>query len=168
MNTHYAMAAIYGLGLRGIANQTKLPYGPIGSPGVTRDTLVKLPTSLESATAQFMRKESVARKVFGDFFVDHFGLTREHELELNRRAVTDWESEYHSPWGGRHADPQCAATWSSRNLLESEDGAVASNAGAQMCITLVRYHHGYHRLCDNWYCSTQRADQGIGSNGACF
>jgi len=93
MNTHYAMAAIFGLGLRGIANKTPLPYGPIGAPGVTRDTLVKLPTSLESATTQFMRKDSVARKVFGDFFVDHFGGTREHELELNRRAVTDWESE---------------------------------------------------------------------------
>lgn len=93
MNTHFAMSAIFGLGLRGITNKTALPYGPIGSPDVTRDTLVKLPTSLESATAAFMRKESIARKVFGDFFVDHYGGTREHELELNRRAVTDWESK---------------------------------------------------------------------------
>jgi glutamine synthetase len=98
MNTHYAMAAIYGLGLRGIANKTPLPYGPIGSPGVTRATLTKLPISLESATAAFMREGSVARKVFGDFFVDHYGLTREHELELNRRAVTDWESEWNVEW----------------------------------------------------------------------
>jgi glutamine synthetase len=101
MNTHYAMAAIFGLGLRGIANKTPLPYGPIGSPDATRDKLVKLPTSLEAATAAFMRKESVARKVFGDFFVDHFGITREHELELNRRAVTDWESEWKWSWNWR-------------------------------------------------------------------
>lgn len=87
------MAAIHGLGLRGIQKKLKLPYGPIGSPGVTRETLVHLPTSLEAATAQFMRKGSVAREVFGDFFVDHFGGTREHELMLFRRAVTDWESE---------------------------------------------------------------------------
>ncbi|BEJ16442.1 hypothetical protein CspHIS471_0510470 [Cutaneotrichosporon sp. HIS471] len=91
MNTHYAMAAIFGLGLRGIEQKTKLPYGPIGSPGVNRDTIVHLPTSLEKATEAFMAKDSVARKVFGDLFVDHFGGTREHELELNRRAVTDWE-----------------------------------------------------------------------------
>lgn len=91
MNTHYAMAAIYGLGLRGIEEKMKLPYGPMGSPGVTRDTIVHLPTSLEKATEAFMAKDSVARKVFGDYFVDHYGGTREHELELNRRAVTDWE-----------------------------------------------------------------------------
>jgi glutamine synthetase len=91
MNTHYAMAAIYGLGLQGIEEKMKLPYGPMGSPGVTRDTIVHLPTSLEKATETFMAKDSVARKVFGDYFVDHYGGTREHELELNRRAVTDWE-----------------------------------------------------------------------------
>jgi glutamine synthetase len=91
MNPHYAFSAIFALGLRGIAKKSKLPYGPIGSPGVTRDTLIKLPTSLESATAQFKRPESLAREVMGDYFVDHFAGTREHELEVFRRAVTDWE-----------------------------------------------------------------------------
>ena len=95
MNTHYAIASIYGLGLRGIEKKMKLPYGPMGSPGVTRDTIVHLPTSLEAATQQFKAKESIAREVFGDFFVDHYGGTREHELELNRKAVTDWESEFY-------------------------------------------------------------------------
>ena len=91
MNPHFAFSAIFALGLRGIANKSKLPYGPINSPGVTRETLIKLPTSLESATAQFKRKESLAREVMGDYFVDHFAGTREHELEVFRRAVTDWE-----------------------------------------------------------------------------
>ncbi|CAD6574075.1 MAG: hypothetical protein TREMPRED_001001 [Tremellales sp. Tagirdzhanova-0007] len=93
MNPYFALAAIFGLGLRGIANKTALPYGPVGSPGVTRDTLIMLPTSLEAATAQFKREGSLAREVLGDYLVDHFAGTREHELELHRRAVTNWEVE---------------------------------------------------------------------------
>jgi hypothetical protein len=96
MNPHFAFSAIFALGLRGIANKSKLPYGPINSPGVTRETLIKLPTSLESATAQFKRKESLAREVMGDYFVDHLAGTREHELEVFRRAVTDWEGGFSS------------------------------------------------------------------------
>lgn len=30
----------------------------------------------------------------GDYFVDHFAGTREHELEVFRRAVTDWEGGF--------------------------------------------------------------------------
>ena len=97
MNPYYAFSAIFALGLRGIEQKLSLPYGPLQSPGVTRDTLIKLPISLESATATFKRKESIAREVMGDYFVDHFAGTREHELEVFRRAVTDWEREstYH-------------------------------------------------------------------------
>ena len=93
MNTHYAIAAIYALGLRGIANKTPVPYGPYGQPGSTYAELPKLPTSLESATALFKRKDSLAREVFGDYFVDHYAGTREHEVECHRRAVTAWEGE---------------------------------------------------------------------------
>lgn len=93
MNPYYAFSAIFALGLRGIEQKIALPYGPLQSPGVTRDTLIKLPISLESATETFKRKESVAREVMGDYFVDHFAGTREHELEVFRRAVTDWEGE---------------------------------------------------------------------------
>jgi glutamine synthetase len=106
MNPHFAFSAIFALGLRGIANKSKLPYGPINSPGVTRETLIKLPTSLESATAQFKRKDSLAREVMGDYFVDHFAGTREHELEVFRRAVTDWE-------GGSCFFPFSSASFSS-------------------------------------------------------
>lgn len=95
MNPHYAFSAIFALGLRGIERKLTLPYGPLQSPGVTRDTLIKLPTSLESATATFKRKDSIAREVMGDYFVDHFAGTREHELEVFRRAVTDWEGGSH-------------------------------------------------------------------------
>lgn len=93
MNPYYAFSAIFALGLRGIEQKLSLPYGPLQSPGVTRETLIKLPTSLESATETFKRKDSIAREVMGDYFVEHFAGTREHELEVFRRAVTDWEGE---------------------------------------------------------------------------
>lgn len=93
MNTHYAIAAIYALGLRGIRNKIAVTSKPYGQPGSTYAELPKLPTSLESATAAFKRPESLAREVFGDFFVDHFAGTREHECEVHRRAVTAWEGE---------------------------------------------------------------------------
>lgn len=50
-----------------------------------------LPTSLEAATARMMRPQSVAREVFGDDFVNHYGGTREHEVKLWNQAVTTWE-----------------------------------------------------------------------------
>ena len=50
-----------------------------------------LPQSLEAATIRMMRPGSVAREVFGDDFVEHFGGTREHEIGLWNSAVTNWE-----------------------------------------------------------------------------
>lgn len=54
-----------------------------------------LPTSLEAATKQMMRPDSIARedKVFGNTFVEHFGGTREHEVKLWNEAVTSWEGD---------------------------------------------------------------------------
>jgi glutamine synthetase len=42
-----------------------------------------------------MRQDSIAREpeVFGNAFVDHFGATRQNEVNLWNKAVTDWESE---------------------------------------------------------------------------
>lgn len=40
-----------------------------------------------------MRPNSIAREVFGDDFVDHFGGTRQHEVRLWNEAVTNWEGE---------------------------------------------------------------------------
>ncbi|WVQ86058.1 hypothetical protein IAT38_008226 [Cryptococcus sp. DSM 104549] len=91
MNPYYAISTIFALGLRGIRQKRPLPYGPIGSPGVTRDTVNHLPTSLEGATASFKKEGSLAREVLGDWFVEHYAGTRENELELHRKAVTDWE-----------------------------------------------------------------------------
>ena len=53
-----------------------------------------LPQSLEAATERMIRPNSIAREVFGDEFVDHFGGTREHEIKLWNQAVTSWEGEF--------------------------------------------------------------------------
>lgn len=94
MNTHYAMAAIFALGFKGIKDKATLPHGAMGALGVTRDTVTHLPKSLEAATALFAAPGSVAREVFGDEFVDHYAGTREHEVFVQQRAVTDWECEW--------------------------------------------------------------------------
>ena len=54
-----------------------------------------LPVSLESATIRMMHPESIAREsqVFGNDCVEHYGGTREHEVNLWNAAVTNWESE---------------------------------------------------------------------------
>jgi glutamine synthetase len=53
-----------------------------------------LPQSLEAATERMLRPNSIAREVFGNEFVDHFGGTREHEIKLWNEAVTNWEGEF--------------------------------------------------------------------------
>ena len=58
--------------------------------GGADDKGARLARSLKEAVAQFARKESIAREVFGDDFVDHFAGTREHEIRLWDEAVTDW------------------------------------------------------------------------------
>lgn len=53
-----------------------------------------LPVSLEAATERMMRPESIAREVLGNDFVDHFGGTRRHEVQLWNQAVTSWEGMF--------------------------------------------------------------------------
>ncbi|RFU32829.1 hypothetical protein B7463_g3516, partial [Scytalidium lignicola] len=93
-NPFFVLAAILALGWRGVENKLELKLPPLGkSEGVggEADKGVRLAKTLKEATAMFMRKESVAREVFGDDFVEHYGGTREHEIKLWDEAVTDWE-----------------------------------------------------------------------------
>lgn len=87
------MAALFALGFYGIKNKLELPYGPIGAPGVTKESLPKLATSLEASTERFMAKDSLARVILGNDTVDHIGGTRLHEVEQFKQAVTNWETE---------------------------------------------------------------------------
>lgn len=93
MNPYFAFSAIFLLGLRGIEKKMTLPCPPMSDPSVTKETVTKLPMSLEAAAERMMRPESVAREVLGDNFVDHLGGTRMHEVALWNEAVTNWELE---------------------------------------------------------------------------
>ena len=92
-NPYFVLSAILALGWRGIEKKLEIKQPPLGKGqdvGGKADPGVRLAKSLKEATERFMRPESVAREVFGDEFVEHFGGTREHEIRLWDEAVTDW------------------------------------------------------------------------------
>lgn len=92
-NPFLVLATILALGWRGVEKKMEIKVPPLGKGeevGGASDQGIRLAKSLREANARFMRDGSVARKVFGDEFVDHFGGTREHELKLWDEAVTDW------------------------------------------------------------------------------
>ncbi|RMX75022.1 hypothetical protein D0869_12011 [Hortaea werneckii] len=91
-NPYLVFAAILALGLRGIEKKLPLPIAPLArgqDVGGSEDKGARLAKSLKEATERFARRESVAREVFGDEFVEHFSGTREHEVRLWEEAVTD-------------------------------------------------------------------------------
>ncbi|KAL6721832.1 hypothetical protein ACLMJK_000937 [Lecanora helva] len=93
-NPFFVLAAILELGWRGVQKRLQIKVPPLGKGqdvGGAEDKGVRLARSLKEATATMMSKDSVAREVFGEDFVDHFGGTREHEVRLWDEAVTDWE-----------------------------------------------------------------------------
>ncbi|KAL5611391.1 hypothetical protein BROUX41_000994 [Berkeleyomyces rouxiae] len=93
-NPHLVMAAILGCGWRGVKRQLALPCPPLAkgdSVGSDNDKGERLAKTLREATERFASKDSVARDVFGDAFVDHFAGTRMHEVRQWEEAVTDWE-----------------------------------------------------------------------------
>ncbi|MCJ1455729.1 hypothetical protein MMC28_006085 [Mycoblastus sanguinarius] len=93
-NPFLVLAAILALGWRGVEKKMTIGVPPLGKGddvGGESDQGARLAKTLKEATTRMVRKESVAREVFGDEFVDHFGGTREHEIRLWEEAVTDWE-----------------------------------------------------------------------------
>lgn len=92
-NPFFVLSAILALGWRGIEKKMEIKVPPLGKGedvGGKSDKGIRLAKSLKEANATFERKGSVAREVFGDDFVDHFGGSREHEIKLWDEAVTDW------------------------------------------------------------------------------
>lgn len=84
-NPHYVMAALMGLGWRGIEKKLEISVPPLGKGedvGGASDKGMRLAKTLKEATDVFMAKDSIAREVFGDEFVDHFGGTRRHEIRV--------------------------------------------------------------------------------------
>jgi len=105
-NPYFVLAAIVGLGWRGVEKRLEIGIPPGFDEGQQQSQSQsqsesqnkskshsgeRLARSLREATAKFMARDSVAREVFGDAFVDHFGGTREHEIRQFDEAVTDWE-----------------------------------------------------------------------------
>ncbi|KAB5595697.1 Glutamine synthetase [Ceratobasidium theobromae] len=90
---YFALASIFRLGLRGIEKKTQLPCPPISVLQHENKAPIQLAKNLDEATSRFMAKDSIAREILGNEFVDHYGATREHEVDLWNRAVTNWELE---------------------------------------------------------------------------
>ena len=92
-NPHLAMSAALGLGIRGVEKKLDISVPALSkteSAGSASDHGVRLAKSLKEANDRFTSKDSIAREVLGDDFVDHYGGTREHESRLWDEAVTDW------------------------------------------------------------------------------
>ena len=51
----------------------------------------RLPRNLREATNKMNEANSLARKILGDVFVDHYCATRYHECKEWDQAITNWE-----------------------------------------------------------------------------
>lgn len=94
MNPHLTFAAVFACGLYGMQHSLPLTQAPIDTSKPSADPLrdfKKLPKTLFEATQRMKAPDSMARKVLGDAFVDHYAGTRENEWNLFAQAVTDWE-----------------------------------------------------------------------------
>lgn len=83
------MAAVLRCGYWGITTKQTLPVEELA--GNKQADGQRLARTLQEATQAMAAKNSVARTVLGDKFVDHFTKTREHEWNLWQSAVTDYE-----------------------------------------------------------------------------
>jgi glutamine synthetase len=88
MNPYLAMAASLAAGLEGIQRRLEPPAAV--SNAYEKSDHAPLPKTLSDAVALF-KQSALARKWFGDEFVDHYAATREWEVRMYNKAVTDWE-----------------------------------------------------------------------------
>lgn len=104
INPHLAIAACLAMGLYGIKNKLPMPVGPTTAEaevemahqakgGNVKVKAERLPKSLKDSAMAMMEKDSIARKVLGDQFVDHYGATRLNEYRIWETAVTSWETK---------------------------------------------------------------------------
>ncbi|RIA97066.1 hypothetical protein C1645_796056 [Glomus cerebriforme] len=104
INSYFAISATLACGLYGIENKLPILMPPLShitnkaviTPEEKMNILTqhqekRLAKTLQEATLAMMAKDSIARKVLGDRFVDHFGKTRLHEWKLWETNVTNWE-----------------------------------------------------------------------------
>jgi len=92
-NPYLVAAAALASGLEGIEKKLQLDEPVAGNAYDVEDRLPderKLPATLREAAGVF-RSSKVARRWFGDAFVDHFAATRDWEAREFDQAITDWE-----------------------------------------------------------------------------
>jgi glutamine synthetase len=87
-NPYLALSACIASALHGIENELEPPEPVVGNAYDKPGT--ELPASLTEAITALENGE-VARKAFGDMFVDHYLSTRIWERDRHREAVGDWE-----------------------------------------------------------------------------
>jgi len=88
INPYIAMAASLAAGMEGIDRKLTPPAATTNA--YASPTAAPLPKNLADA-AKLFRASEMARKWFGDEFVDHYAATREWEVRQFEKAVTDWE-----------------------------------------------------------------------------
>jgi len=92
-NPYLVAACGLASGLAGIEENLKLGDPITGNAYDKQDSLApeyQLPSWLGDAASAF-RNSQMARRYFGDEFVDHFAATREWEVRQFTQEVTDWE-----------------------------------------------------------------------------
>jgi len=89
-NPYLAMAACLASGLYGIENELTLDAPETIGNGYKDVKNGVLPFNLHDATER-MNNSEIARKLFGDDFVDHFTKTRAWEWQQFSKQITDWE-----------------------------------------------------------------------------
>jgi glutamine synthetase len=90
INPYLAGAAAIASGMYGVANKLELTEERITGNGYAAKDAVTLPRNLLEATEKMMRSE-VAREMFGNEFIDHFGNSRLWECREFQKSVSDWE-----------------------------------------------------------------------------
>ncbi len=100
MNPYFAIAAILAAGHYGIEQGMALPAAldtaalmeSSDPAAVVRERgYVPLPSTLAEATSRMMAPKSMARVILPSELIDHFGVTRLHELKTFNLTVTDFE-----------------------------------------------------------------------------
>jgi glutamine synthetase len=89
-NPHLALAAALASGLHGIEHEMELPDAVEGSAYEDPGSATPLPQTLADATELFAASEA-AKHWFGETFVEHYAITRRHEVNAHRKWVSDWD-----------------------------------------------------------------------------
>ncbi|KAF8939079.1 hypothetical protein EDD21DRAFT_382300 [Dissophora ornata] len=100
INPHLAIAACLAAGLYGIKKKLAMPVGPTTmeveagiASGKVQAKAERLPKSLKDSALKMLEKDSIAREILGNGFVEHYAATRLNEYRLWETAVTTWETK---------------------------------------------------------------------------